>query len=576
MNLSQLNFYAITGFWGVLVILLVIASVALLAFVWIRLMTKRQRFQKAILDLEKKKSEINSLPIGFKLLKLERIGNNNVVYAEVHREYKKNYDDLVNEFNRDFTADYAICQRELNEKNYRKLTETLQIVNNKLDNYDAKMKQMSEQISQLTKDEDETRKLEAELKTRNRECYERYQRNHHDLDILQAEFKEYFHRIDDKFQTYEEYMFRGSYTDAKEILMMIKDNLNEIERQIEVAPKYTVILTKEIPQAMNKVIDKYNEMQSKKYPLFHVLANATINNLKDRLTAIVSQLKSFEYEGIDGKIEDIYKDIEALNKQLNDEKSARDRFDNELDKVYDEAENLERFYIKHIKKVAEFKKYYVVNQEQDALESKLKQEIQKLSVIRRSLDGLNYGNQAYSTRINKLNDLINQVRVVDECKNQILNNIEGMKDSSDNAYNLVTDGSTRLRNLEIQVRNSRVDKIIQYFADDFVTGYDLVEKLQELFDNVPVEVDKLQLYRSELVTLLNKLQNEAGRQIADAKYAEKLLMYANYLRVETGGDKLRAISKAELYYYDGKYEDAIRIALSSLDSLPSFLERNHE
>ena len=571
----MLNFYAEnnSGLWTIIIVIAVVIVVALVAFVWIRLVTKRSRFQKAILELDRKKNEINDLPIGFKLLRLEKIGNNNVVYAEVHREYKKKYDDLADEFNKDFATDYEACQRLLNEANYRKLAETIQVVENKLNTYDSKMKQLGEQIGQLTKDEDDTRNLEAELKTKNRECYEQYQKNHHELEILQDEFKEGFHQIDEKFKTYGEYMNRGNYTDAKEMLMMINDDLNEIEKQIQYAPKYTVVLTKDIPFAMNAVIDKYNDMQANGYPLFHILASSTINNIKDRLTRIVSKLKYFEYGEIDEQIAEIYKDIKDLDNQLNEEKKSRDLFDEESKKIYDEAEALERFYIKHIKEVADLRKVYVVNDKQSELESRFKVEIQKLSVIRSGMDSLNYGNQAYSTRLGKLNDLINQVKIVRDCKDMITNNIEGMRDNSDDAYNLVEEGATRLKNLEIQLRNSRVEKLIQNFADDFADGYYTIDKLKGLFNVTPIEIDKVQYYRDSLITLLNRLQNEIQKQIDAAKYAERLLMYANSLKNDTGGDRIRNISKAELYYYDGKYEDAIRIAISAIGDLPKFLEK---
>ena len=572
---TQINILAgdNSGIWTIVIILIIIIVLASAGYFWFRYLTKRQRFQRAILELDHRKKVINDLPVGFKLLKLENIGTNNVVYAEVHREYKKKYDDLIEEFNKDFDIDYAVCERLLNEKNYRKLGETLQLVSKKISTYEERMKQLSEQISSITKDEDETKDFESKLKSRNRECYEQYQQNRDNLDILKDEFKKSFKKIDDRFLTYDDYIVRGNFTDAKEILMMINDSLNEIEKQLLYAPKYTIVLTRDIPNEINQIIDKYNDMRMEGYPLFHILANVTINDIKEDLTKAVIHLKSFEYAEIDNIIEDIHHKMKELDDQLEVEIKAKEEFDNKSKEYYDEAEGLERYYIKHIKENADIRKIYVVDEKQSELESRFKVEVQKLSAIRSGMDSLNYGNQAYSTRVTKLNELIKQVNTVQEYKNTITNNITTMRDNSEDAYNLITDGACKLKNLEIDVRNSRVDKIVQRFADDFADGRYIIEKLESLLNTVPIEVEKVQYYSNSLTNLIDRLKVDIKKQIANAKYAEKLIMYASSLKNVSGGDKMRNISKAELYYYDGKYEDAIKIALSSVDNLPKFLEK---
>lgn len=548
--------------------------IAVLVYFWVRISTKKQRFIKAFQALDRERNSIANIPVTYKLLKLEKIGQNNVVYAEVHREYKKTYDEIISVFSAEYRSDCNLAKRELNDKNYRRLSEILNNIDVKLAAHREKMTQLSDQIDAITKEEDEAKAQEAELKSKSRECYEKYQRNHHELDILQDEFKEFFHRIDDKFQTYEEYIQRGSYTDAKEVLMMIKDNLDEIDNQLSNAPKYTVLVTRYIPQKINEVIDKYNEMQEKGFPLYHILANSIISQLKENLSRVIGKLKSFQYVNIENDISEMETEISKLAKALENEKVARDEFDKRAEVAYDKAEYLERNYIKHIKETAEVKKVYETNEARAELDRKIKVEIQKLSVIRRSLDALNYGRQPYSLRIEKLKDLEAQVEVVEQCMDDSLGNLESMRDLSDYAYNLIEESKFTLKTLELEIRNTKLEKVIQNYVDEFNYGYTLIEKLSSIIARMPIDISKVQQLSGELAKLTDKLEKTASKQIIDAQYAEKLLMYANTFR-PSYNDVARDISKAEIYFYDGKFTEAIAITKEALSRfpMPEYLER---
>ena len=91
---------------------------------------------------------------------------------------------------------------------------------------------------------------------------------------------------------------------------------------------------------------------------------------------------------------------------------------------------------------------------------------------------------------------------------------------------------------------------------------------------MPIDISKVQQLSSELAKLTDKLEKTASKQIVDAQYAEKLLMYANAFR-PSYSDIARDVSKAEIYFYDGKFTEAIAITKEALSRfpMPEHLER---
>lgn len=558
INTMDLNLFGLETKWVIIGIAAIAVILALIVFIWIRVITKHSRYHKMILALDNTRNKINELQISFKLVKLEKIGANNVGYAELYNEYKQAYEGLVAEFNNDFNKNYDLLKKQLVEKDYKALTENIHATESKLINYRSKMEQLDAQISSVTKDEDELREIEAQLKSINRECYEKYQQHKENLVVLESEFKTSLNKIDDMFETYEEYISRGSYTDARENLMIIKENLSDLKGKLDDAPRYAVAITVDIPQKMNAVIDKYNSMQTEGYKLFHITANTTINSLKEKLKTAIAMLKVFDFVALDNCLEGMNKDIYRLDQSLDEEREAKEKFDSDYDKTYSEAEKLGKYYLKNIRDTADNHRKFAVDKEQDNLEHTLKVEIQKLSVCRNALDSSNYGNQSYTMRLRRLNELINQVAVVNNIMKSANDNITDKKDNAYNANKLVNEGSIRLKNLEIDVRNSHFDKIVQFFEDDFKTGYNILGRLSELVNSIPIDIPLVQKNTNDLTNLLNKLDIDTHNMIKDAEYAEKLLMFANSMRASSSSVS-REVSKAELYFFDGKYKEAIYI-----------------
>jgi len=567
MNLSGIIFSAFTNFLkspiGIIVCVLVALVIAVLVFLYVRVKTKKSRFMKSIHILNKSFVEVQSLPIQAKLVKIEQIGAKNVVFARLFEEYSTLYNEIRKNYEPDLKKEFELAKEQVHASDYLNLNETMKGLHIKLQAYKDKMYEVDKLVSSVTQDEETVRAKEKNIKTIYLECREIFTANEEELKIFSDEFNAVFDNIDANFEIYNDHLIRGNYTDAKEVLISLERIVNNLYKNVSLAPKYANLATKVIPSKINNIIDEYTEMQTKGYPLYHVFANSTVSTVKDLLGQVIYSIRTFQFDGLENLINTIMDKISELRNKLEQEKENCIQFESEWTEIYNRAEDLERLYIKNMKDITRLSKVYEISKRTNELAEVAKIEVNKLSVIRRTLDSLNYGKQPYSTRLAKMKELNEQIKVVEAAINSYRSNFEDMRDNSELAYDLANESTTKLKRLQLAIRNTKIEKLRQIYNDEFAIGYNIIEKLGNVISYQPIDVDRVNKYYYELKALVERLEKETTSAIRKAEYTEKLIMFANAYRSQFG-EIARSCAKAELYFFDARFDEAIEMVKDSL------------
>lgn len=567
MRLTGIVFSAFTDFLksdiGIILCVVVGLIIAVSVFLYVRVKTKKSRLMKSIHVLNKNFVEVQSLPIQAKLVKIEQIGDKNVVFARLCEEYTTQYDQIRKTYEPDLKKEFELAKEQVHAGDYLNLNETMKGLHIKLQAYKDKMYEVDRLVSSVTQDEEAIIAKAKNIKTILSECREIFVVNQEELKIFEAEYEEVFNDIQTNFDIYDDHLIRGNYTDAKEVLISLERIVVNLHKNISIAPKYANLATKVIPSKINLIIDEYTEMQTKGYPLYHIFANSTVSTVKDLLGQVIYSIKMFQFDGLENQINSIMEKINELRGKLEKEKENCLQFESEWMDIYNKAEDLERLYIKNMKDITRLSKVYEISERTNALANAAKVEVNKLSVIRRTLDSLNYGKQPYSTRLVKMQELKAQIAVVEEAINTYRNNFEDMRDNSEDAYDLVNEATVKLKNLQLAVRNTKIEKLKQNFNDEFAFGYNLIEKLGNIISYQPIDVDRVNKYYGDLKALVERIEKEASLQIKKAEYTEKLIMFANSYRSQFA-EVARNCAKAELYFFDARFDEAIEMVKEAL------------
>lgn len=547
--------------WTLIIVgIFVVLSVG---FVISMIKTKKHRFQRHYQQLEQDFLRVQSIPVVAKLGRIERIAQNNVVYAQVHQEYRSIYEQRAFSLSEEIQRELEQAKAELKALNYKGLPDNFRNLQIKIQSYEEQMNLLDNQLKEFTKDEDNVRSLESSIKEQYRQCMD-YEKIHaNELGMFQENLIAIKSQIDAKFTLYEEHLRKGNFSDGRDLLLLIQKDVAFYDSTLTILPKMADKVTRDLPDRINRVIDHYNEMVRNEYPLYHILASNLISNAREQLADMVGALANFKYDGIEERVLELERRVDGLQQELNSEAEARAFFDRESQEIYRHAEELQRNYVKSLREFEELGKVYTITPELTEKEQRITNEVNQLATIRRVLDGLNYGKQPYSNRAQKLRELDNQSKQVEASIEVYRKHIFNMRDRSEEAFVLSEKASAHLRRLQITVRNVRLESLILKYEDDFENGYAMVERLNQLIAKSPIKVDQVSVIVQELNALINRLEKDTNSDILSSQKAEKMIQYANIFRTSFS-DVARNIVRAEMLFFEGDYTEAYEIAESSV------------
>ena len=537
--------------------------VALGGSFWIfRTFNKKTRFNKTIQVLEAKMVEIQAIPVLKRLTQLGTIGENNVVFASVYTEYNKLYQETIELYNKDIGDELTDAKTKLKNKEFFKLNPILKALNVKIDAYKERIEQIEDQLKEIMKDDDETRSYEQQIKDLVNETKNLLNQYETEIEVCSEEFDVEFKKVEEKLALYSDTVKTGSYNDAREILKRAEKDLNVIKDYL--VNHHTTIgeISIKIPNRLNEAIDLYNEMQNLNYPLYHISGLATINSVKESILNAIEFLKVFNFENMGEVINHLNSKLDVLMTALADEKSARFNFEANYKQSYDRAENLELEHIKHIKELNELEKYYILDDKINEKIKTIKKAITELSSARRILDNLVIGNQAYSSRLEKLNEMMTQVNIVEQGISEFKTSVRKLSEISEAAYTLLSDAAFKLKNAQFKLRETKHSKLYENFVESFNYVYNLIEKLGVQITKLPMDIAKIESYTNEINKNLESILSRVEEEVTNFNKARKLIMFANAYR-ELFTDVQRTMNKAEALYFEANFAQAIDITLQA-------------
>jgi septation ring formation regulator EzrA len=146
------------------------------------------------------------------------------------------------------------------------------------------------------------------------------------------------------------------------------------------------------------------------------------------------------------------------------------------------------------------------------------------------------------------------------------NEITNMKIISEDAYDLVGEAASRLKKLELRVRNFNLDKLTTRYVRDISDGFELIDKLSRAISSSPIQIKIVDELKMKLDALLSKIDVRVKRDVAYGEYCEKLIMYANNYRASFS-DVESSVSKAEMLFFEARFEEAVDLVGGSLNKL---------
>ena len=551
------------------IVLITLGSAVVLAGIMtiIYFFVLRERiYKKQIREIDRRVQFLHALLIGQDaqyVKRLEIISRTNLLYVDIHTKFLKRFKDIRNKNDGDAEQAVESLRDYIDEKNFKaykaNLPQVLQIV----DEYDDLVNALNSDLLKVVKPEEDCRQSALTYKEQLRRIKQDYYSKESELVLMAQSFEEIFDFIDKKFEDFETLVESAQYDEANSILPNIDEILHELTIHMSDLPALCTMVSTVVPDKIASVEIAYKELVAQKYPLYHLCVVQTIQEYQRELDYITHQIRIFKINGLSDRLEEMSIKLESFFTAFDEEKAARETFEENNEKVYSTVNLIERNFIKLRNTIPEVNKYFIINEDHKNKINNIQNNINKVGALKRSLDTFIHSatKQPYSILVNKMNELSTASNAIISDIEEYNSYISSLKADAEKAYNVVFSAYDKVKTAEYQVSKINVKKVKEKYQPRFDELYKILNDVYECLTTSPIDIDKVNLLLHDYYEIANAIL-ENGEVATDYNMmvlAENTILYANRHRYHLS-DIDTQLAQAETYFENGDFEESSKLA----------------
>lgn len=556
-----------------LIVGIALGAIAVLSglFVIVYFFILRERiFKKQIREIDRRVQFLHALLIGQDaqyVKRLEIISRTNLLYVDIHTKFLKRFKDLKNK--NDIDAESAIdsLRDYIESKNYKAYKENLPRVTQIIDEYDELVNSLNSDLLKVVKPEEDCRQSALTYKEQLRRIKQDYYSKESELVLMSQSFDEVFAFIDKKFEDFETLVESAQYDEANSILPNIDEILHELTIHMSDLPALCTMVSSVIPDKIASVEMAYKELIEQKYPLYHLCVTQTIAEFNKELEDITHQIRIFKVAGLADRLEDISNKLDAFFTSFDEEKAARELFENNNESVYSTVNLIERNFIKLRNTIPEVGKFFIINEDHKTKINNIQNNINKVGALKRSLDTFIHSatKQPYSILLNKMDELSAASNAIISDIEEYNSYISSLKADAEKAYSVVFEAYDKVKTAEQQVMKMNVKKVSEKYQPKFDELYRLLNEIYNCLITNPIDIDKVNSLLHEYYEIANVIldDGEVSTDFNLMVLAENSILFANRHRYHLA-DVDSQLSLAETYFQNGDFQNASMTASNVL------------
>ncbi len=492
--------------------------------------------------------------------RIENISSTNLLYADTYIEFKKRYKEVRDQ--EDTAAQTAVNKLKdlLSERHLKALKEELPKAKKALDNYDREVNKLNDDLLTVIKPEEDCRQQSLIQKEELRKVKQDYYVKQADISLASDSFEFAFKMLDDKFKEFESRVETAQYSEASEMLPYISAVLKQLSNALKEMPDLCVTIQSVIPDKLDSLENRFEELTRAGYPLYHLLYQSNIDEMREQLNAISEKVKNFDLDGTQQELDGILAKIDEYFDSFEKEKNARVRFENECEDVYNLASEVEKKYVRLCHGLPEIRKYYVISEAEEASLNEIQEQINRAGATKRSLDTYVHSNtqQPYSMLLEKMTNLKNETEKSDTAIEEFTRYLYSLKSDADEAASLIQKAYFELNDDEAILRNIATEEVTQLYQPRINHLHEVIDSIYKAMVSAsasPIDVDQINGWANELRGEMAEISKDLGNLCNLKQCATTAILYGNRRRVDYS-DLASSLKQAEGLYFQGKFRPA--------------------
>lgn len=533
----------------------------------------RKRVYKEVDRLEAWKIKIMNKPVTDEIAKIKGL-NMSGETEQKFESWRNHWDEVLTLKLPDIEEQLFDVEEAANKYRFFKAKKMLNTLKDELQVIENSIQEMLEDVHLLINSEEDNRKQIEDLRKYYKEIKKYYSQNKNLLGTTAYAFEKKLTDVSEAFASFEIATKEGNYFEAREILILMKEELDQERWKMEEVPKILVQVETEIPSQVEEITQGIREMEEEGYILSHFPFIHDIQGIKSQLFKVLPLLEEGNIEEAAVSVQAMFNEIDRIYDTLEQEVIARQFVNYELPIIAEDTEQLKANFSALKEDVETIKLSYRIPEEELKTHLKLDKQIKdiqnKLAVIDDVVENKKQSNLAIKKMVEDFKvELCDREIVLEQC----LKTLNSLRSDEIKAHETIKELKGKIRQGQRLIKKSNIPGLPQGILVNLDEAQESLIMAMEKLETIPLVMSDVNDAMEDALDAVNTVYNSITLTIEQALSAERVIQYGNRFRSNHTFIHIELL-RAEEAFRLFQYEEALEIALNAIEEVdPQVLEK---
>lgn len=547
----------------------VIAMVIIVVVLSLMRKKRVKDYNDKIMDLEKQKNLISSIPVVSELSKIEEIIKTEKM-EEKYKEWEQRF-EKIKDVNISKITD-MIVELDVIDNNKEK---KVMFAKTELEIYKAKnsAENILQEIKDISLSEEKYRGIITKLKNKYRELQTEYEEHKIDYEDISDAIELQLENIETRFLNFEKAMEDNEYSEIVHIVKALDNLIDHLSVVVEEVPNLLLMANHLIPHRILEIKDIFATMTKNGYALDFLKVDYNIEEANKQVKDIIERIKVLNLTDCMFELKTILDYLDSLFTKFEEEKQARREYEEINEGFSKKIKKIDKVVKDIYKQIDDIKNMYDLTDEDISAIDDVNKRLLTINLDYKDLkESIKSKSNSYVHYVKEIEVLVIKLKELEEDLDVSLKSLGSMYDDEVRAREQLEEIQEFLKESKSVIRSYKLPIITNnYFVELSEANESILEIIKEL-EKKPITIKTLNTRVDTARDLVLKLYNTTNEMIKDAKMSEIAIVYGNRYRssmkeIDTG------LNNAGMLFYKGKYRQALDTAIQTISFVDSNVEK---
>ena len=550
-----------------LIIGLIILAIIIIGVVVFILLRKRRKNKliNGVNELEIKKNQLDSLPVLTEIAKIEDIAKSEQLEEKV-KDFKERYKVLKEDRLKKINDQLVGLDEFITNRDIKGYYDSYANIEQELFEIEEGMNQILVEIDDIASYEEKYRDIVTKLKSRFRTLEKVYENKETSFGEIKKAVKMQLENVERRFVDFDDVMEEKLYNEVVLVVKSLDTMIDHLGIVMDELPDILLILNDLIPGRIEDLKVEYDKMVEEQYPVSYLDFPNNIEKIEKRCSDILDRAKVLNITDSLFDLKVILDYLDGLFKDLETERNARKEFESNNELYVERFKKIETALKDIYKQMDDIKDMYGLkesdlevidnlNLKVSSLNKDYKKMMREVKKCKSSYLKINIDFNNIITRLDRLSDEVDKA----------IRSLGSMYDDEVRAREEVHNMNELLINCKGKIREYRLPIIHDDYLVDVSEASEALDVVRKELEEKPIIIKTLNLRVETALDLTFKLNKKTNDMIKYAYFTELMIVYGNKYKKEKNLSS--DISKAELLYSKGDYQESYNLCLNMVDKI---------